>query len=395
VEEILYFASEAAKSIFGVNRLVVFERGGDDGGWEASVPREEELGTVPGNLSGLFGWFVHNSAIAPRADLGESRFGAMRRPLGQLLDTYEIDVVMPLVERGRLLATIGFKLGRTPTNNQRLAMRLFRLAATAACANVRLHREAAHLVTLAKEVDLAGAVQLALAPEQPEGNEGAVSWAGHYEAAGEASSDFWAAYPLGGGQVLVVIGDAVGKELAGAMVSAVVKSCTDSLYEQSPAELHPTRLLESLNHALYRSSRPAQTSCFAALFDPGNGRMEYANAGHVIPYHLRFSGSGPTLGALIGSGPLLGDTEGATYRSNTMPLGPSDAFVFFTDGLLKVRDPSGKELRERKLQRLLSKQGQNDAQAMRDAIVAAANRHRGGGNLRDDQALVVVSTRGA
>ncbi|MBT8495860.1 MAG: serine/threonine-protein phosphatase [Deltaproteobacteria bacterium] len=392
VEEILFFASEAAKSIFGVGRIVVLERGGDDGGWEASVPRQDELGAVPSNLSGLFGWFVHNSAIASRSELGESRFGAMRRPLGALLDQYDIDVVMPLVERGRLLASIGFKLGRAPTDRQRLAMRLFRLAATAACANVRLHREAAHLVTLAKEVDLASAVQLALAPERPEGQDGAISWAGHYQAAGDASSDFWATYPIGGERVLVIIGDAVGRELAGAMVSAVVKSCTDTMFEQAPGQLAPSVLLESLNRALYRSSRPAQTSCFAALFDPHSGRMDYANAGHVIPYQLRFSGSGVTLGALIGSGPMLGDTEDATYKVNSLPLTGSASFVFFTDGLTKVRDSAGKEFRDRRLQRLLQSQGSNDARAIRDAIVAAAETHRGEGSLRDDLALVVVSS---
>ena len=53
----------------------------------------------------------------------------------------------------------------------------------------------------AREVDLASAVKLALVPEESEGNAGALSWAGHYEAAGQAGSDFWAVYPLGAGRI--------------------------------------------------------------------------------------------------------------------------------------------------------------------------------------------------
>lgn len=393
VEEILVFACEAAQSIFGINKVIVFERGEGDA-WEARVPRKEELGKVPSKFSGVFGWFVHNPRNAPKGELGEARFGAMRRPLQGAMEHYKVDVFMPLVERGRLMAVVAIGLGRNPTASDRQAMRLFRLAATAACANVRLHHEAAHLVTLAREVDLASAVELSLAPAKMVGSSGAVAWAGHYQPAGETSSDFWTVYPLANGKVMVLIGDAVGQELAGAMVSAVAKSCADTLFGELPEGMDPGALLTSLNHSLYQPSRPAQTSCFALLLDPANGQAHYSNAGHVIPYHVRFGGGRAELGALPGSGPLLGDTEDVEFKSTSVPLGADDAFVLFTDGLLKSQNPQGQPFRERQLQRLLGAQASADPKAICSGIVQATSQHRGGTELVDDEALVVVRWHG-
>jgi len=389
VEEILVFACEAAQSIFGISKVLVFERGEQDS-WEARVPRKEELGKVPAKFSGMFGWFVHNPRNAPKNELAEARFGAMRRPLQGAMEHYKVDVFMPLVERGRLMAVVAMGLGRNPNASDRQAMRLFRLAATAACANVRLHHEAAHLVTLAQEVDLASAVELSLAPSEKAGNVGKVAWAGHYQPAGETSSDFWTVYPLANGQVMLLMGDAVGQELAGAMVSAVAKSCADSLFTELPNGMNPGALLTALNHSLYQPSRPAQTSCFALLLDPASGQAQYSNAGHVIPYHLRIGADGTQLGVLAGSGPLLGDTENFEYKVTSVPMGTDDAFVLFTDGLLKSRDPQGQPFRERQLQRLLGGQTSGDPKAICAAMVKATMQHRGGTEPVDDEAIVVV-----
>lgn len=392
VEEILVFAREAVQTIFNPKRVVMFERGEGDA-WEARISKEEDFGQVPTNLSGVFGWLGHNPRNALKSELGEKRFGAMRRPLSQAMTHYKLDVLMPLVERGSLMAVIGLSLSRTPNKSQRQALRLFRLTATAASLNVRLHREAAHLVTLAEEVDLASAVKLNLAPEETTGISGGMTWAGHYEAAGEANSDFWGVYPLSGGGTLVLIGDSVGKEIAGAMVSAVVKSCADSMLAEEPAGMDAGAFLSALNRSLYQPSRPAQSSCFAALIAPGGGEIRYANAGHVIPYVLRRNGAEPELGVLQGAGPLLGDDGATDYTVSTTKLGDSDALVFFSDGLLKGQNPAGSQFKERSLQQLLLQQTDSSALVIRDRIVEAVTGHRAGVPPVDDVGLVVLARR--
>src|SRR5690606_25823330 len=270
--------------------------------------------------------------------------------------------------------------------------KLFRLEVTAACANVKLHRQAAHVLTLAREIDLASAVRLALVPDEAEGSAGPIRWSGHFEAAGQAGSDFWGVYPLRGGPVLFVIGDAVGSGLRGPMVAAVVKSACEAAFDggQGPG---PAQLLALLNAAIYRPAGPSHTRCFAALFDPAARRIVYANAGHTLPYRLAFVGPRPELGVLAGAGPLLGDSAEATYRENRSPLGAREGFVLFTDGLPKTRNRGGEAFGERRLQRVLGTLGEGTAREIREGVLTSLAAYRDGAPLADDVTLVVVRAR--
>ncbi len=387
--EVLILAKDAANVIFGCERIVAFETGAEIASWEASVPGGEALPEVPAAMRGLFGWFKHNPAIAAEVDLAESRFGAMRGPIGQCMTRYGVDVLMPLVDRGEILAVIGVPLGRKPTRLDRDLMRLFRLQATAACANVRLHSEAAHVMSLAKEVDLAGAVELALVPAELEGAASGVSWAGHFQAGGDAGSDFWSVYPLTDGRLVFLIGDAVGAGLAGSMVSAVVKSCSDAIFDAAPSRMDPATLLGALNRALYRSRSPVHTSSFVVVIDPRARSLTYGNAGHSIPYHVTF-GDETKLGVLVGAGPLLGDSAKVRYEQKQLSLEGDTAIVLFTDGLVKARNSEGKAYGERRMQKILKAMSAAPAASIRAAILTAIDEHRGSHPLEDDAALLVV-----
>ena len=385
--EILGFAREAAQIIFGCDRVVGFSPAVEEGHWDAAVPGQEPLGEVPPALRGLFGWFRHNTAIAATTDLGEARFGAMRGPLRQVMQSYELDAVLPLVSRSQVMAVLGLRLGRKPTAADRELLRLFGLQATAACANVRLHVEAAHMVSLAKEVDLAGAVKLALVPDEMEGASSGVLWAGHYKSVGEAGSDFWHVYPLADGRVMVIVGDATGAGLAGALVAAVVKSCADAIFDAGPQKITPAALLGAMNRALYRSRNPVHASCFALVIDAEAGTVSWANAGHPFPYHRRGDG---TLGVLPGAGPLLGDEAQPAYKSNQVPFNAGDTLVLFTDGLVKAQDREGVAYGERRLQKSLRGLGDVAPAQMRMQLLGSIDQHRGATPMTDDAALLVL-----
>jgi len=389
VHEILSHTKETAWRLFGCERVIAFEPGSDRGTWDAFVPGGETLAPVPVHLRGPFAWFVHNLTTAARADLGDRRFGAMRAPLRELMDRYEVDLLIPLVEHGRMLAVVGAMLGRRPTPLDRSTLMLFRLEVTAACANVKLHRQAAHVLTLAREFDLASAVKIALVPEESEGSSGPVSWAGHYEAANQAGSDFWGVYQLTGGRILLVIGDAVGSGLGGSMVAAVVKSCCDAVHD-ARGNPSPARLLAALNAAIYRPASPAHTRCFAALFEPRGRRVVYANAGHTLPYRISFGDRNASLGVLAGAGPLLGDSLDPVYRENRTPLATHESFLFFTDGLVKARNKEGEPLGDRRLQRVLAGMNDSSAREIREGVLTALAAHRDTGALGDDVSIVVV-----
>jgi hypothetical protein len=390
VLEILGFAGEAARVVLGAERAVaIVPEGGD---WEAHVigGQAEMIGKVPPASRGLFGWLKHNPAVIASGELGGARFGAMRQPLRQLLDGIGCDVLMPLVDHGDVMAVLAIKQN-TRVAVERAVLELFHEQCATVCANARLHVEASHAFTLAREVSLASAFHESLVAASRVGSQGQLRWAGDVEVAGEAGSDFWSMYPLAGDRVLMMVGDSVGAGLAGSMTSAVVKSACDLLVTGDKPIEDPAALLTMLSRALAHASAPVHARCFAAIFDARGGVVRYANAGGPIPYLVR---GGGTLGALAGGGPMLGDAFDEGYKVHEAPVALGESFVLFTDGLTRAENAQRQAFGERRLQKVLAAQGGRAATHVLAAVQDAVRKHRGDRPLVDDAAIVVVSVAG-
>jgi len=385
--EILDFAGEAARVVFGSERAAIIEPGAGEGQWEMSVAGGDPIGEVPPASRGVMAWLRYNPDPIEASKLGAARLGAMRGPLRQIMEQGGVDVLVPLLDGDRVLAALGLRLGRRAIDAQLL--RLFQAQAAAACANVRLHAEAAHSLNLAREVGTAGAFHDALVTAARMGSAGPLRWAGDIEAAGEVGSDFWTVYPLHDGRVLMVLGDAVGLGLAASMTSAVVKSCCDALVEGSRPFPGPAALLTALGRALYRPQAPLQSRCFAVVLDPRHQRVEWSNAGHAVPYHLRGPDRGG-IGVLAGTGSMLGDAEDVAYRGHAAPFHAGDVLVLYTDGLVKAENGERRAFGERRLQKLLADLRGQPVTAIRRTLLAAVREHRGAAAAVDDAALVVV-----
>lgn len=386
--DILARASEVASQSFGAHRFVFLQE--EASGWVASQPVGPPPPPLPESLRGLFGWFIHNPLIVCESDLAEGEFGAMRASLKTFMDTYAIDVIVPLVHQDGLLAVVGMAIDRKPSFLDRECLRIFRLEVTVACTNVRLHHKASHLFSLAAEVAMAQSIELAMVPKEMSGAYGAFQWTGHSRAAGKASSDFLGIYPLEGDRLMVVVGDSVGRDLAGTMVSAVLKSACDQVFASGPSFVDPAQLLNMLNDSLFRPTRPALASCSVALFDARSAFLSYANAGHVAPYLLRPSPTGAEVSILAGTGPLLGDLAHPDFTIRTASLSKQDSYVFLTDGLLAPRNAVGDSYGYQRFQQLLKKQRSGAPDQVCAAILSDIESYSQDSQLWDDQALLVL-----
>jgi serine phosphatase RsbU (regulator of sigma subunit) len=411
LSDVLAASADAARVALSAKRVVAFEPGAREGAWDASEPgagaidevaggpepaspvggaararSRPSIDAVPDGARGVFAWFKHNTTPILIDEIGDARYGAMRVPLAELGRRYQLDVIVPLVDRGLTIGALGLGIGRKLSRAERDLLGELRQQVTAAAANVRLHREAAHKLTLEKEVDLASAVQQTLVPASSEGRVGRLVWTGHYRPAGQVGSDFWSAYDLGNDRVLLVIGDVVGTGLAGSMASAVAKSCCDALHAAGAAG-DVVDVLAALNRALFRPMRPIHMTCFAAVIDARRGNVTYANAGHELPYHASVSGA---LGVLGGSGPMLGDGPDARWQRSSRPLAHGDTLLLFTDGLSEAMNETRAVFGERRLQRTLSRAAGAGPGEIKHQILVAVEAFRGGVPPQDDEALVVV-----
>lgn len=397
IAQIVVVAGKVAARIFGAQRLLLLEEDeeGRPTSFPVSVPDLIGDGRVltpltDTNHQGVLAWCRHNCAITFASDLRSGLGGPMNGRLRAMMDSCSIDVIMPLVHHGELLALLGLSIKREPSQLDRELLRIFQLEVTAACANVHLHHEVSHLHSLVDEVNVAAGLDLSMIPKQMSGTMGKFQWRGHFISADQAGSDFWDMYPLSLGRVLVVVGDSVGRKLAGAMVSAVVKSCCDQIIADKGESLTPGEILSVLNTSLFRATHPALASCSVALLDPMRSKMTYANAGHQLPYCLHKSKDELAIRVLQGTGPLLGDLLDPQFKVHTAQLSNSDALVFLTDGLLAARDAQGDSFGYRRFHKLLRQQRSTDPEGLRKAILAGISAHSSEAQLRDDQALLIV-----
>jgi sigma-B regulation protein RsbU (phosphoserine phosphatase) len=129
-------------------------------------------------------------------------------------------------------------------------------------------------------------------------------------------------------------------------------------------------------------------TCFATLLDGTSREVEFANAGHTMPYLLRRSAAGYELGSLVSRGPALGSGDGV-YQTQTRTLVPGDTFLWFTDGASETTSADGELFGERRLRRAFLETIGRPVAAARDHLLAALAAFQGEAPATDDRTIVV------
>ena len=136
-------------------------------------------------------------------------------------------------------------------------------------------------------------------------------------------------------------------------------------------------------------------TAFAAVFDSTTGALHYANAGQNFPYVMKL-GAQRVIGnasIIAASGNPLGDRNIAVeIRRGELQLSPGDVFVCFTDGVVERANKSGKLFGDRRLRNALTGQAVPDRHSLvrvRDAVLAAVERHAEGTQVGDDITFVL------
>jgi serine phosphatase RsbU (regulator of sigma subunit) len=76
-------------------------------------------------------------------------------------------------------------------------------------------------------------------------------------------------------------------------------------------------------------------TCLAALLDSRTGRLQYANAGHDLPYLRHAEG----VSELRSSGMPLGLMPDMSYEQKEITLKPGESVLLYSDGLVEAHDP--------------------------------------------------------
>jgi serine phosphatase RsbU (regulator of sigma subunit) len=189
------------------------------------------------------------------------------------------------------------------------------------------------------ELELARRVQLAMLPDVLPIVPG-LDLAVFSEPAFEASGDFYDVFELdhlgdaSGPALGIVVCDVAGKGVASALVMSATRAALRAEAERSNSL---ASVLAKVNETL-AASIPAGlfvTLCYA-LFEPSSRTLRYCSAGH--PHPLLWSQRDATVVELESFGMPLGLVAGSDYEEHSIHLGPGDAVMIFTDGLIEALD---------------------------------------------------------
>lgn len=144
-----------------------------------------------------------------------------------------------------------------------------------------------------------------------------------------AGGDFYDAFPLPDGRIVVAIGDVVGHGVLAAAVMGQVRAALRVLAFETA---DPVRTLAGLDPLVASLGLECFVTALVGLLDPSSGVLSVASAGHHPPLLRRGTGGceyvdlapGPPIG-------IVGERPAATAA-----LGVGDVAVLFTDGLVEV-----------------------------------------------------------
>ncbi len=139
--------------------------------------------------------------------------------------------------------------------------------------------------------------------------------------------DWYDAFTLPDGRLVITLGDVVGKGLDAAVTMAKVRQAMRSAAALVP---EPAAMLTAAGSTLHDVAGENYATALAGIYDPAGYRFSFATAGHP----------GPTVRGADGSvrdhtarGIMFGLRSGSTRETVAIALEPGSTAVFFTDGL--------------------------------------------------------------
>jgi serine phosphatase RsbU (regulator of sigma subunit) len=248
-------------------------------------------------------------------------------------------LVVPLISSGSLVGLLSLGPRRSERGYSTDDVRLLNSLAGYAAPAMRVGQlvrqqqaEARQRERIDQELKIAQLIQQQFLPKHlPD----LPSWhvAAFYRPARTVGGDFYDFIPLPDGRIMFVVGDVTDKGVPAALVMASTHAL---LRDAAPRLISPGEVLGHVNNMLCVDI-PAHmfVTCLALVLDPASGEVEFANAGHDVPY-VRTQGGVQELRA---RGMPLGLMPGMAYEEMRFQFEPGDCALLHSDGLAEAHAP--------------------------------------------------------
>lgn len=264
-------------------------------------------------------------------------------------------------------------------DNDRHLLQVLACSAGLVILNARMAAELVEKERIRHELELAAEIQRGLLPER---RPPPFPVSGINVPARCVSGDFFDFFPLDDGRVAFSIGDVSGKGMKAALLTAKTSSLYRCLGRAGP---DPARLLATLNAEICETAIQGMfVTMVCGLYDPSDGHLILANAGHEPP--LFVDGEGEVTDYEAGA-PPLGILPDIDFSQSELWL-KGGVLYAFTDGVTESPVGDGRMLGVDGLKKMIGELQGVDLPGRVDAI---AERLVGGKKeLHDDLTIVAV-----
>jgi GAF domain-containing protein/anti-sigma regulatory factor (Ser/Thr protein kinase) len=185
---------------------------------------------------------------------------------------------------------------------------------------------------LSEQRRLAEALQRRLLPRRIAGIPGVEVATRYMPASDTLGGDWYDAFALGPGRIVVAVGDVVGHGLSAAAIMAQLRTALRAYAIDGHT---PGEVVERVNRMMWQLGPTEMTTLAYIVVEPMGESLELVTAGHPPPLVITTDGEARYL-PLTG-GVALGVTPTARYSAVTHPLPLGATVMLYTDGLVESR----------------------------------------------------------
>jgi phosphoserine phosphatase RsbU/P len=296
------------------------------------------------------------------------------------------ELVVPLTSKGRVVGVVDLEstqVGYFTEYHERFLMTLASRMASS-LVNAELHtRVAENEARLGREMKIAREIQLQLMPDEVPSIP-PLQLAVLFKPVTQLGGDLYDWIPFDDGRIAIVIGDVAGKgapaALYGALSSGVIRTRAGRKYP-------PGQMLELVNKTLFQ--RPIEGQYVAvtyAVYDPKNKTIALSNSG--LPYPLLVRAGQPSF-VDVGGVPL-GLFPDSRYEETSLQLQTGDVMVFYSDGVVEMRNDSGEEFGLKRLADTVRSSCEKSPEEIVKSVSATLAEFIGRVRPQDDRTMIVI-----
>ena len=207
----------------------------------------------------------------------------------------------------------------------------------------------------------------------------------------EVGGDFFDVIPfeimaLDAGTLGLLIADVSGKGVPAALFMALSR-----IVVRVNAQWHrdPAQAIADANNIITQDSKSGMfVTLFFGTLREKDRTLTYVNAGHNPP--MVFRSRDGTIEELLLTGIVLGAAENQVYTSRTIPVGPDDLVVMYTDGVTESINFREELFGEDRLRAIIRDNARLPAREILDRILSAVQEFAGDMPQFDDITLLVI-----